>query len=163
VSDNSYTLSFGSSSQSDVLDINIQNEKATIHGDLRNLLATKDNSYDCIILTQVLQFIDDYEKAISECKRILKPDGVLLATLPSISRIDVAAGVGNDYWRWTPAGAKYVFSKYFREEQLEVRGYGNVLIGTAFWVGMAQKDLRKDELNHWDPNFPVLVTVKAIK
>ena len=161
--DNSYTTKFGNPTKSDILDINRDNKKATIHDDLRNLENIKENSYDCIILTQVLQFIDEYEKAIQECKRILKPDGTLLITLPSLSRIDVASGVGNDFWRWTPAGARYVFGKYFEKEKLEVRGFGNVLVGTSFWVGMAKHELNEKELDHWDPNFPVLVTIKAQK
>ena len=161
--DNSYTAKFGNPTKSDILDINRDNKKATIHDDLRNLENIKENSYDCIILTQVLQFIDEYEKAIQECKRILKPDGTLLITLPSLSRIDVASGVGNDFWRWTPAGARYVFGKYFEKEKLEVRGFGNVLVGTSFWVGMAKHELNEKELDHWDPNFPVLVTIKAQK
>jgi len=161
--DNSYTAKFGNPTKSDILDINRDNKKATIHDDLRNLENIKENSYDCIILTQVLQFIDEYEKAIQECKRILKPCGTLLVTLPSISRIDVASGVGNDFWRWTPAGARYVFGKYFEKEKLEIRGFGDVLIGTGFWVGMAKHELNKKELDHWDPNFPVLVTIKAQK
>src|SRR3989344_4011776 len=161
--DNSYTAKFGNPTKSDILDINRDNKKATIHDDLRNLENIKENSYDCIILTQVLQFIDEYEKAIQECKRILKPDGTLLITLPSLSRIYVASGVGNDFWRWTPAGARYVFGKYFEKEKLEIRGFGDVLIGTGFWVGMAKHELNKKELDHWDPNFPVLVTIKAQK
>ncbi len=35
-------------------------------------------TYDCIILTQTLQLIDDLGAAIAECSRILRPGGVLL-------------------------------------------------------------------------------------
>ncbi len=163
VLDNQYTLKFGKATKSDILDINKNNNKANIYGDLRKLNDVKDNSYDCIILTQVLQFIDEYEKAIQECERILKPGGFLLATVPSLSRVDVASGIENDFWRWTPTGAKFVFSKYFKNKNLVVEGFGNVLAGTGFWVGMAQEDLKEKNLKYFDPNFPILVTIKAQK
>lgn len=162
---NTYTEKYGGEnvSRSDILDIDKNNKSANIYADLRNMPEIANESYDCIILTQVLQFIDDYESAIRECKRIMKSGGVLLATLPSLSRIDVASGVGRDFWRWTPAGAKYAFSKYFNKEKLEVEGWGNVLVGTGFWVGMAQNDLKKTQMDYWDPNFPILVSIKAQK
>lgn len=161
----SYTKKYGgfSVTKSDVLDINMNNKDANIHGDLRNLENIPDEKYDCIILTQVLQFIDDYEKAISEVRRILKTGGVLLATLPSMSRIDVAAGLGNDFWRLTPAGARFVFLKYFEDRKLNVKGYGNASAGLGFWVGLAQEDTRKTSLDFNDPNFPIIVSIKAIK
>lgn len=122
-----------------------------------------DNSYDCIILTQVLQYIDDYELAIKECYRILKPRGILLATLPSIGRIDCVAGVNGDFWRFTTASADYIFSKVFSKNKLNIKARGNVLAGLSFWIGLAQEELTKKDLDYFDPNFPCLITVKAIK
>lgn len=162
---NDYTLRFGNTRviRSDILDIDLNNKNATIYGDIKNLKHIKDDSYDCIILTQVLQFIDDYESAIRECHRILKPWGCILATVPSVSRIDCAAGISNDYWRFTEAGAKYSFSKFFKVDNLEVKAFGNALVGLSFWIGLAQHELTKEKLDYIDPNFPYLVTVKATK
>jgi len=156
-----YCLKFGDTSKCDVLDINKNNPKATIIADLINMPQVADNSYDCVILTQVFQFIDNCEAAIKECYRILKPGGVLLATLPFMSRIDGRAGMAGDYWRFTTASAKYLFGKYFND--LEIISWGNVLSGTAFWIGMAQEELSKKELEHNDSSFPVIISVKATK
>ena len=40
---------------------------------------------------------------------------------------------------------------------------GNVLAGLGFWVGLAQEDLSKKELDHNDNNFPCVITVRAKK
>lgn len=165
VENNVYTKKFGKGNvvQSDILDIDFNNPKAAIHGDLRNLKEMPDNKYDCIILTQVLQFIDDYDSAVKEGGRILKPGGVLLVTLPFISRIDRRTGPAGDYWRFTLASAKYIFEKYFSSSNIEIKSWGNILAGLAFWIGMAQEELWQKELNHNDPDFPVIISVRATK
>ena len=161
IENNTYCLSFGKNCKCDVLDINKSNPKATITADLRSMPEIKNETYDCIILTQVLQFVDDYESAIRECQRVLKPGGVLLVTLPFVGRTDARAGVSGDFWRFTKASAQYVFGKYF--PQPEVKSWGNTLSGLGFWVGMAQEELSKKELDYNDPDFPVLISVKTIK
>jgi ubiquinone/menaquinone biosynthesis C-methylase UbiE len=39
-------------------------------------------SFDCILCSEVLEHIPDDEKAVSELRRVLKPGGVLVATVP---------------------------------------------------------------------------------
>lgn len=164
IADNVYTKQFGQDkvTQSEILDIDIENKKATIYGDLKKL-PIPDNIYDCIILTQVFQFIDNLESAINECYRILKPGGNLLVTLPSISRIDIAGGINNDYWRFTAASAKYLFSKKFADQNLEIKSQGNALAGLGFWIGLAKEEINQNKLDYRDENFPCLITVKATK
>lgn len=53
--------------------------------DITNL-SYQDNSFDLVVHTEVLEHIDDVELAISECRRILKPDGVCLFTIPYIPK-----------------------------------------------------------------------------
>lgn len=161
VENSHYCKKFGTAFKCDVLDINQNNQNATVVSDLRNMAKTPDNTYDCLILTQIFQFIDDCEAAIKECHRILKPNGILLATLPTMSRIDGRAGIKGDYWRFTQASTKYLFGKYFND--LEVKSWGNVLSGTAFWVGMAQEELSQNKLDYNDQDFPIIISVKAIK
>src|SRR5439155_11116717 len=83
VKDALYTTRFGGDrvTQADVLDVNPDNPASTVLGDLRHLDAIANDTYDCFILTQTLQYIDDLDAAVRECHRILKPGGVLLATL----------------------------------------------------------------------------------
>lgn len=160
-----YTIRYGGKSVNvvDVLDIDLNNDRANIKGDLRKLTKIEDETYDCIILTQVLHFIDDYESAIAECHRILKTGGVLLVTLPSLSRIDCVAGLERDFWRFTEASARYIFEKFFKGSSLEVISWGNSFAGFAFWVGLSCEDVGVRKLSRTDKNFPCLISVKAIK
>lgn len=160
-----YILKFGENRVSNkiILDIDKNNKNANLISDLRNLKELKDNTVDCIILTQVLQFIDDTNSAISECYRILKPNGILLATLPSISRIDDTSGVNGDYWRFTMASAQFLFEKKFRKENLKINSLGNAKIGIYFYAGLSQEDTSIKLLSKNDENFPLIICVRATK
>ena len=87
----------------------------------------------------------------------------LLATVPTLSRIGPEAGVEGDFWRFTRAGASRLFSCVFDACNVEAQAHGNVLTGLAFWVGMAIEEVSSRARELEDPNFPLLVTVKAVK
>ena len=89
VADDKYTRKFGGENitKSDVLHAVKGNPNATIVTDLTSAEEIKSNTFDSIILTQTLQFIYDVPAAIQTIHRILKPEGVLLATFPGISQI----------------------------------------------------------------------------
>lgn len=165
VLNNDYTEKYGGDDviKSDILDIDKNNKKATIIDDLRSLKNISDETYDCVILTQVLQFIDDLDSVISACHRILKKNGILLATLPAISRIDCVSGIEGDFWRFTQASARFLFEKKFEPSELEISSRGNVKAGTYFYTGFSQEDISSKILIEDDGNFPVLITVKAKK
>lgn len=162
VTDRDYTKKYGGIkvTRSDILDINTGNKQATIYGDLQKIPQIKDNTYDCFILTQTLMMIDDYEAAIRESKRILKPGGVLLATISTMSPV---WNIEHHMWRFTGASGRYIFGKYFDKDKYDVKTYGNALAGQAFWVGMAVQDLSPNELAYNDPHFPITVAVRAVK
>ena len=160
-----YTKKYGGArvTKNVILDIEKENSKATLISDLRNLSEIKDDTFDCIILTQVLQFIDDVDMAISECHRTLKPGGVMLVTVPSISRIDCSSGEKGDFWRFTTASAHFLFEKKFKKKNVLVNSFGNARIGLYFYAGLAEEDTPKKLFNQNDANFPLIITVKATK
>jgi SAM-dependent methyltransferase len=163
ITDNDYTVKYGGKNviTSDAFDIDTNNPHATIYGDLRNAPNVKDNTYDCIIVTQTLVMIDDYEAAIRECHRMLKPGGVMLCTMPCFCR--VGRENAQQYWRFTSASSKYIFGKIFGAENIDVKTWGNVLSGQAFWVGIAREELTKEELDAYNPEYPLVVTIRATK
>ena len=44
-----------------------------------------------------------------------------------------------------------------------MRAYGNILTTIAFLTGMAAEELSEKERERDDPDFPLLVTIRAVK
>jgi hypothetical protein len=44
-----------------------------------------------------------------------------------------------------------------------VTSYGNVLAATAFLQGLAAEELHPEELDYRDPDYEVLISVRAVK
>jgi SAM-dependent methyltransferase len=163
VKDSAYTDRYGNGvAHRDVLDIDPTNPLATIVADLAEADAIPSNTYDCFILTQTLQFIYDTHAALSHARRILRPDGVLLATVPAIIRVERSYKT-TDYWRFTVASCSALFSEAFGGEDVSIRSYGNVLSAVAFLTGMAHQELSRRELETYDEYYPVIVAVRAVK
>ena len=164
--DNSYTLRFGGNhvTQSDVLDLLESNPRATFVGDLTKADHLPSGVFDCIILTQALQIIYDVRAALKTLYRILKPEGVLLVTVPGISQ--VVHGPHDTWgstWSFTGRAVQQLFEEIFPASEVEVEVHGNVLVALAFLHGLALEELRSEELEYNDPDYQVLITVKAVK
>ena len=159
-----YTRRFGGSAveRSDVVDLTESNGGATVITDLRAAANIPDATYDCVVLTQTLHVIAPMHEAVAECHRILKPGGVLLATLPCLSRVCLEYGRDGDFWRVTPAGARQLFEPVFGEGVV-VSVFGNVLAGTAFLYGLSASELDERDLAVTDIYNPTLVGVRAAK
>lgn len=163
VMDAEYTERFGSEVvQSDVLDVDTENPRATIVADLAAADGVPSDSFDCFILTQTLQFVYDLRAALETVHRILRPGGTVLCTVPSVSRIN-RSYLENEYWRFTSASCAALFGDAFPGGEVVVRSHGNVLTGVAFLLGMAREELSSREVAADDAFFPLLVTVRATK
>jgi hypothetical protein len=68
-----------------------------------------------------------------------------------------------DYWRFTTLSARRLFEAAFGPGKVDVAAQGNVLVATAFLHGLSTRDLRPDELEYRDPDYEVLITVRAVK
>ena len=140
------------------------NPKATIVADLTSDNDIASDSFDCIIATQTLQFIYDVRASIRTLHRILKPGGVLLATIPGISQISrYDMQRWGEYWRFTTRSAQKLFEEGFPLSNLSIEAHGNVLAASALLQGLAVEDVRHEELNYRDPDYEVLITVRAVK
>ncbi|HEX4804563.1 MAG TPA: glycosyltransferase, partial [Conexibacter sp.] len=164
VKDPAYTKRFERGARSvTVLDVAPDNPDATLIADLTRPQSLPDGAYDCIVITQTLQFAFDVETAVANLHRALAPGGVVLATVPCVSRIDFEAGVDGDYWRFTAASARRLFEARFGAGAVEAHALGNVLACTAFLHGLASDELTAEELARDDPYFPLLIAVRAVK
>ena len=159
-----YTERFGRGvTRADVLDIDATNTCATIIADLTSADMMPVSAFDCFLLTQTLQLIFDTRAAIALAHRALRPGGVLLATVPVVSRVVPRYGLATDYWRFTEASCERLFSEVFGAGHVTVRTYGNVFAGVAFLEGVACEELPRHKLDVHDPYFPILVSVRAVK
>jgi len=167
VAESTYTRRFGEGrvTQSDVLHAPPGNANANIVEDITNAETISSNYYDCVIFTQTLLLVFDYQAAIKTLFRILRPGGVLLATFPGISRqlSHDATDPWPDYWRFTSLSARRLFIQTFGEGATQVETYGNVFVAAAFLFGLACEDLKMSELEYQDPAYEMLITVKATK
>ena len=167
IGDDRYTRQFGTARirQSDVLHVVPGNPQATIVADLTRADTVPSASFDCIICTQTLQMIVDVEAALRHLARILKPGGVLLATNSGINRICRREGVDpwGEYWRFTTQSASRLLARAFPPANVRAVAYGNVLAAVAFLHGLAAEELTAEELDYHDPDFEVLVAVRAVR
>jgi SAM-dependent methyltransferase len=163
VKSSNYTNYFDSGvSHRDVLDIDDTNQKATIICDLAKADKIPQDSFDCFILTQTLQYIYDIHAALTHIRRILRPGGVLLVTVPALQRIDSELEK-TDFWRFTRLSCERLFHEVFGADELTIRTYGNVLAGTAALYGIAAEELSNRELDACSDAYPLIVAIRARK
>lgn len=160
----SYTRRFGGTQVTEltVIDRDGANAEATLVADLCEPSSLPRSRFDCIVLTQTIQFLAEPGVALANLYSGLAPGGVLLVTAPSLSRIDPESR-GGDYWRYTPDGLRQLLRTTLPGAELWVTGHGNVLLGVAFLLGLAAEELTPDELAQDDPDFPLLAFARVRK
>jgi hypothetical protein len=166
VAETTYTQWYGGDDviRSDVLYAAPGNPAATVVGNLATGEGLPDEAYDCFVMTQTLQVIYDVAAAVRGTRELLAPNGVLLATVPGISQISREDRRDwGDWWRFTSDSTRRVFSDTYGPENVEVEAHGNVLSAACFLYGLAAEELSEEELAHRDPDFELLMTIRAIK
>jgi hypothetical protein len=166
ISESTYSRKIGENITSfEILHYDNSNKQATIIGDLTNSTTLPENKIDCFICTQTFNFIYDIKKAIIGSRYLLKPNGILLATVAGISQISrYDMDRWGDYWRFTDLSAKLLFEECFGQGNVTVETFGNVSTAKAFLDGLAVEDLpNKTILEIADKDYPVIIGIKAVK
>ena len=164
VLDDAYTVRFGTAVEAaEVLDVDPGNPRATIVADLERPETFPEAAFDCVILTQTLQFVYGLQAAVESIHRSLRPGGVCLATAPVVSRLDRAGIPRGEFWRITPVGCERLFGERFGADRVAVTVFGNARTCAAFLLGLAAEELSERELTAVEPFFPLLVAVTAVK
>lgn len=165
VADREYTQRFGGGriERSDVLHAPPGDGEATVVGDLAAGLPVDDAAYDCVILTQTLQFVFDLRAALREVRRITAPGGVVLLTVPGISQISrVDMEQWGDYWRFTTRSIEALLDDAFGPGTHEVDTYGNVLLATALLHGLAAEELPPSVFDNDDADYQLVICARAV-
>ncbi len=166
IAEDTYTRRFGGRrvTKSDVLSMEETSLQTTIVADLTAADHIPGNTFDCIICTETLHLIYDVRAAIHTLQRILKPNGVLLATFPGISQISrYDMERWGDHWRFTTLSARRLFEEVFPPDHLSVNAHGNVLVAAAYLYGVVTQELKREELDYHDPDYELEITVRAVK
>ena len=99
-------------------------------------LPFETNTFDAVLLTQVLEHVTEPQRVINEICRVLKPGGRLFLTVPQSWHQHQKP---HDYFRYTSFGLKYLF------EHAGLRPQSIEPMGGYFWVLAFQFHM----LNYW--------------
>ncbi len=110
-----------------------------IDADIKDL-PFDNKSIDTVILTQVLEHIDEPFKALDEIKRVLKKDAVLILSVPFIYH---AHATPYDYFRFSEYGLRKICKDYnFEIVEFHHQGYiGTTIISilnSFLWMQMSR-------------------------
>jgi SAM-dependent methyltransferase len=139
----------------DTLDVNAQ-FSPTHCCDLARAGAVPSGSYDCFLLPNTLCFLRDLDDALREARRIVRPGGAILATVPGF--VPLTPDVP-DYWHASADGWRVVTARVWPDCETTVDTHGNCLAAAAAMYGIAVEELTAAELDANDPRYPVLVTI----
>lgn len=133
------------------------------NGDDFTKLETIDSeSCDYVICEWQLQRAWNPSYAIGHLKRILKPSGVLVATVPGVV-VSSRCLSEKDYWRFTKLGAQRLFAEHFFSKSLTIVSLGNVLTAAATLHNVPPGHLYPNEFAHIDERHPVVIGIRAVK
>jgi SAM-dependent methyltransferase len=129
--------------------------------DIQNLVDYPDNSYDIVVIDNILEHVAFPKKAVSEIFRILKDDGLCICLTPFLVKIH---GYPNDYWRFTASGLRIVFDNF---GDVKVWSWGNRFTITTTmrlgWLSVRNsKRLFKAALRN-EPDWPITYLTIARK
>ncbi len=123
------------------------------------LTESQKEAYKLIVLIDVLNFVSDFKKLISDSKRSLKKGGRLVITCASMA---LPEGNLSRAWGFTSRSIEYLLEQKFGKNWT-VENYGNVLTGRYFITNKNINNLTKDQLLKKDEHFVVVTGAEAIK
>ena len=88
----------------------------------------------------------------------------MLATVSGISQVSrYDADRWGHYWSFYPQGIDESFKKVFGADAVQVNSFGNSLSAASFLKGIAAEELKSEELDYFDRDYPVTITIIARK
>jgi SAM-dependent methyltransferase len=114
-----------------------ENKLADLFIGPNNTIPLQDCYADLVLSTQVLEHIEEPLKYLSECRRILKTDGVLVLSTHGYWSYHPSP---EDYWRWTRSGLRTLF-KEAHFEIIESRGLMGIVPSAVqlFLIGVLNR------------------------
>ena len=162
VGDDNYSRRFGGEriTRQDVL--HIDDPAATFVGDLGAPGLLPSGAFDCIILTQVLQYVFDVPAAVKQIRNALRPAGVALITVPGVAPISRDQWRESFYWRFTEPALTRLLTADFEPASVAVAPFGNVYAASLFLHGAAVEEANRKKLQAVDPALAIVLTARAV-
>jgi SAM-dependent methyltransferase len=159
IADDTYTTRHGVDrlERVEIIDLDPANPAATMVADLNVAGSLPAGTFDCLIVTQVLQYVLDPGAVVRELVRALRPGGTLLIAVPALTPHDTYEAIEGDRWRFWPAGLRHLLLQAAPASSPEVVASGNLVAATAFLQGISADELSRADLARHDPRFPVVV------
>lgn len=110
----------------------VENPVAELRGSVE-ALPVEDATFDVVLCTQVLEHCDDPAQAVRELRRVTAPGGRVLA---STHGVQVYHPSPQDYWRWTHAGLRRLFTENADWQSIEVHPGGGTAACLAMLLGV---------------------------
>ena len=99
-------------------------------------LPFRDEQFDFVICTQVLEYLPDPRQAASEIRRVLRKGGIAFVSVPSVFVRDN----DKEYWRFLPEGLRYILKDF---QAVEIVPEGNSITGLFRTVNVFLVSLMK--------------------
>jgi len=155
VGEDTYSKQFFPNSRHDILDYS----KGM---DLTKKDTLPKNQYDVFICTQVFHQIYDVKGAIKGAYYLLKPGGIMLATVcGNISKL-ARNNEYEHYWGFTKLSIGLLTQEIFGSD-VEVESYGNIAIANAFIQGIPVEEMDLNLFDIKDEDFTICIGIAATK
>ena len=162
--DDGYSRRFagGPIDRQDVLNIDLGRPATTIAGDLADPGTLPEGAFDCVLLTQTLQYVFDVPAALANIRRSLRPGGVALLTFPGIAPISPDDWRDHFYWRFTAPSVERLLAGAFDPGKVEVFPFGNMYAATAFLHAAAAQEVETKKLQPVMPDYAIVIAARAV-
>jgi SAM-dependent methyltransferase len=138
------------------LDID-EDARADIVADVHSPTACAEESFDSIVLFNVLEHCRRPWVAVDNIHKWLRVGGKVFCMVPAVQRMH---RLPKDYWRFMPDALETLFEKF---GNLNLGTYGNLLASAACLAGLSAEELTVADLNHRDSRYPVAICLVAEK
>jgi len=158
IGDDRYSKRFISAPQRNVLRGRKNRGYKNYNGDLLNFATLKDiGQFDTLIITNVLNFIFDYDEAIKNIAKLTSKGGKCLFTVSAFSGISKFDNDRwGDYWKFSQKSLGQILKKYF--SNIEIDSFGNASVSASFVLGLVTEDIPNTTLEIKDKNYPIIIT-----
>lgn len=165
IAENTYTMQFGGErvKNSYILHIEGWGENA-IKGNLETGEGIEIEKFDTVIITQTLMFTYGIEQVAQNIYKMLKQGGRAFITVAGISQISrYVADEWGSYFAFHEDAMRKLFVPLFGEENVDVQTHGNMKTAIALLYGLSYEDLKPEDFEIVDNDYPVIITTALYK